>query len=139
MNKEKNCEKCEFMKEYNNNRKIYYCDNENRMDDMGKLGVENLPETSPEWCPLRERNYRDNRTKIDNLLTFLSCNLPIVKEWKRKNNPCNINRSMVGLGNNIDANVDLIKMRTDITLTDRMGNPIEIKVPKPEYRSEIFS
>lgn len=55
MNKEKNCVKCGFKKKYDYGKKIYYCDNENRMDEMGKLGVENLPETSPEWCPLREK------------------------------------------------------------------------------------
>lgn len=55
MNKEKNCVKCGFKKKYDYGKKIYYCDNENRMDEMGKLGVKNLPETSPEWCPLREK------------------------------------------------------------------------------------
>lgn len=63
---------------------------------MGKLGVGELPERSPKWCPLK----------------------------------CMGNR-------NQDS--DLIKMKTDIQLTDGMGNPIEIKVPQPEYRSEIFS
>ena len=33
---------------------MYYCDNENRTDDMGKLGENELPETVPEWCPLRK-------------------------------------------------------------------------------------
>lgn len=139
MNRTQNCAECKFMKEYDYGKKIYYCDNEDRTDEMGKLSVGHSSEGSPVWCPLRERNYRDNRTKIDNLLTFLSCNLPIVKEWKRKNNPCNINKSMVGLGSNIDANVDLIKMRTDISLTDKMGNPIDVRVPEPEYMYEMFN
>ncbi len=133
MNRTQNCAECEFMKMYDYGNKIYYCDHEDRTDDIGKLSADHSPEISPEWCPLRERNYCDNRTKIDNLLTFLSCNLPIMKEWKRKNNPCNINKSMVGLGSNIDANVDLIKMRTDISLTDKDEKFIEVKVPKPEY------
>lgn len=91
-----NCDRCEYIRMYDYGKKIYYCDHPDRIDDMGKLGVEELPENSPEWCPLK----------------------------------CKGNR-------NQDS--DLIKMKTDIQLTDRMGNPIEIKVPKPEYRSEIFS
>lgn len=31
---------------------------------------------------------------------------------------------------------DLIQMNTDISLTDRYGNVIEIEVPKPEYVSD---
>ena len=50
-----NCAECKFMKEYAYGKKIYYCDHEDRTDDMGKLSVNFLPETSPEWCPLREK------------------------------------------------------------------------------------
>ena len=49
------CAECGFMKEYDYSKKIYYCDNENRTDDMGKLSVNELPKTSPEWCPLKRR------------------------------------------------------------------------------------
>lgn len=52
MNRIKNCDECEFMKKYDYGKEIYYCDNENRTNDMGKLSMDILPETSPEWCPL---------------------------------------------------------------------------------------
>ena len=55
MNKTKNCAECEFMNKYDYGKEIYYCDNENRTDDIGKLSAEELPETSPVWCPLREK------------------------------------------------------------------------------------
>ena len=48
------CAKCEFMKMYDYGNRIYYCDHEERIDDMGKLSVDHPPKTSPEWCPLRE-------------------------------------------------------------------------------------
>jgi len=35
--------------------------------------------------------------------------------------------------------MDIVKMKTDVTLRDKNGNIIEIKVPRPEYSSEIFS
>lgn len=54
MDKTQNCAECEFMKKYDYGKKIYYCDNESRIDDMGKLGVDTLPEGSPGWCPLRK-------------------------------------------------------------------------------------
>ena len=91
-----NCDQCKYIKIYDYGKRLYYCDHVDRNDDMGKLGVGELPERSPKWCPLK----------------------------------CMGNR-------NQDS--DLIKMKTDIQLTDGMGNPIEIKVPQPEYRSEIFS
>ena len=50
-----NCRGCEYMKQYNYGKKIYYCDHEGRIDDMGKLGEEKLPETSPVWCPVKEK------------------------------------------------------------------------------------
>jgi len=55
MNKTQNCAECEYMKMYDYGNRIYYCDHEDRTDDMGKLGVGELPETSPEWCPLRDK------------------------------------------------------------------------------------
>lgn len=39
----------------------------------------------------------------------------------------------------LDDEIDIIKMKTDIVLRDKNGNIIEIKVPRPEYISEIFS
>ena len=33
---------------------------------------------------------------------------------------------------------DMIQMNTNTSLTDKYGNPIEIRVPRPEYVSEIF-
>ncbi len=56
MDKVTNCNQCKFMKSYDYGKKIYYCDHENRTDDMGKLSVEKLPVVSPKWCPLRDRN-----------------------------------------------------------------------------------
>ena len=50
-----NCAECKFVRTYNYGKKIYYCDNEDRTDDIGKLGVNDLPEISPGWCPLREQ------------------------------------------------------------------------------------
>ncbi len=50
-----NCAECQYMKTYDYGKRIYYCDHANRTDDMGKLGVDELPEGSHEWCPLREK------------------------------------------------------------------------------------
>ena len=55
-NRVPHCSGCEFMKTYDYGNKIYYCDHENRIDEMGKLGVGELSKTSPEWCPLRENS-----------------------------------------------------------------------------------
>lgn len=54
MNRTQNCAECGFMKKYDYDKKIYYCDHEDRIDDMGKLSVDELPKGSPEWCPLRK-------------------------------------------------------------------------------------
>ncbi len=51
---EMNCGECEFLKSYNHTYKNYYCDHEDRIDDMGKLSVDELLNRSPEWCPLRK-------------------------------------------------------------------------------------
>ena len=53
---QRKCNGCDFVKGYDYNNRIYYCDHEDRVDDMGKLGVGFLPKASPEWCPLRENN-----------------------------------------------------------------------------------
>ena len=39
------CKDCEYVKCYAVNKKMYYCDNRNRVNLMGKLGEDNL-------CPL---------------------------------------------------------------------------------------
>lgn len=54
-NREQNCAECEFMRKYDYGKKIYCCDHSDRIDDMGKLGVNELPKKSPEWCPLKEK------------------------------------------------------------------------------------
>lgn len=54
-NREQNCAECEYTRMYDFANRIYYCDHVDRSDDMGKLGVDNLPKTSIEWCPLREK------------------------------------------------------------------------------------
>ena len=55
LNREPNCTECDFMKKYEYDKKIYYCDHEDRIDYMGKLDVGHPPKTSPEWCPLRDK------------------------------------------------------------------------------------
>ena len=50
-----NCAECEFMKMYDYGNKICYCDNEDRIDDMGKLSVGETPEGKPEGCPLERK------------------------------------------------------------------------------------
>lgn len=47
------CSECEYMRMYDYGNRIYYCDNEDRTDDMGKLSVDHLPKTCPKWCPKR--------------------------------------------------------------------------------------
>lgn len=95
-NRVPNCAECEFMKMYDYGNRIYYCDHEDRTDDMGKLDVGELSDGNPVWCPLKRMSNR-----------------------------------------NIDS--DLIKIKSDIRLTDKMGNLIAVRVPEPEYSSEIFS
>jgi len=51
--KVQNCAECKYMKMYDYGNRIYYCDHTDRIDGMGKLSVDNLPETSPKWCPKR--------------------------------------------------------------------------------------
>lgn len=85
MNRVPHCKECDCLKIYDYVYKCYYCDHENRTDDIGKLGVDYPPKTSPKWCPKRE-------------------NLQ-----------------------------DAIQMKTDITLTDKDGNVIEVKSLQSEY------
>lgn len=53
MTKAPECNHCKFVRTYNYGKKIYYCDNEDRTDDIGKLGMDDPPEISPVWCPLK--------------------------------------------------------------------------------------
>lgn len=53
-NIEPKCTGCDCVKCVAVNRQIYYCDNESRENDMGKLEEDRLPETSPVWCPKRK-------------------------------------------------------------------------------------
>ena len=53
MNKMINCSECEYMKAFDYGNRIYYCDHEDRIDDMGKLGIGDVSGICPEWCPLR--------------------------------------------------------------------------------------
>lgn len=48
------CKECDYIKCIAINKQMYFCDNEDRTDDMGKLTENNLTEAVPEWCPLRE-------------------------------------------------------------------------------------
>ncbi len=58
MDKMSSCSECEFMKMYDYGNRIYYCDHEDRTDEMGKLSEGDVPGICPDWCPLR--------CKIDN-------------------------------------------------------------------------
>ncbi|MEY8425882.1 hypothetical protein AALB52_25100 [Lachnospiraceae bacterium 38-14] len=62
MNKVPDCNQCEFLRMYDYGKRIYYCDHENRIDDMGKLGVGYPPKTSPEWCPLKCMGNRNQES-----------------------------------------------------------------------------
>lgn len=64
MSKEMNsCKECNYLKCYSILHQCYYCDHESRPDDMGKLGIDQLPEISPEWCPLRKEKEEFNNGK----------------------------------------------------------------------------
>ena len=52
--KDTTCDGCEYAVQCNIGDKNYYCDHEGRIDDIGKLSIDNLMDASPEWCPLRE-------------------------------------------------------------------------------------
>lgn len=57
------CSECKFMKMYDYGNRIYYCDHEDRTDEMGKLGVGDVPGICPEWCPLRCKNDDSSAAK----------------------------------------------------------------------------
>ena len=54
-NKVPHCNECEFLKCMDYMYKNYYCDHEDRENDMGYVGVDHPPVTSPVWCPKRGR------------------------------------------------------------------------------------
>lgn len=56
-NRVPHCCECEYLKCIGIMYKNYYCDHEGRCDDMGKVGVDNPPVTSPVWCPKRGGNF----------------------------------------------------------------------------------
>lgn len=49
------CRECKFLKIYDYLHTNYYCDHENRTDDMGKLTFDHLDKESPKWCPMKGR------------------------------------------------------------------------------------
>ena len=53
MNKAPKCNHCKYARMYDYGNKIYYCDHVDRIDDMGKLSVGDIPRVCPEWCPLK--------------------------------------------------------------------------------------
>lgn len=48
------CAECKYVKCYDYVYKNYYCDHEDRPEDIGRINGKYLPETSPEWCPERK-------------------------------------------------------------------------------------
>ena len=61
-NKIQNCSKCRYLKCYAIVYQNYYCDHDDRTDDMGELTEENLKIESPEWCPrLGQRTIADDK------------------------------------------------------------------------------
>lgn len=70
---------------------------------------------------------------FDTILCYLYCNIPILREQKRENNSCNVDRSMHEGEENVDETEDLIRIKTDIILTDKYGNIIEVNSLQPEY------
>lgn len=58
MDKRQGCSECSYIKMYEYGNKIYYCDHEGRIDDMGKLGAVHLSVSSPDWCPLRNNENK---------------------------------------------------------------------------------
>jgi len=86
MNKVPHCSECEYVKMYDYGNRIYYCDHADRIDDMGKLGADHPPKTSPEWCPKRVKTTDTRRKAIE------SARKAIESEINAKNScsPCNV-------------------------------------------------
>lgn len=53
MSNNSKCTECDCVKCYAINYQIYFCNHEDRTDDMGKLGIGKLPDVAPDWCPKR--------------------------------------------------------------------------------------
>lgn len=69
MDRIQNCAECEYISIYDYGKRIYYCDHEDRIDDMGKIGTGGIPEMSPEWCPLRNNEEKQTvKTEIQEIL-----------------------------------------------------------------------
>lgn len=89
-NRAQNCAECEFMRMYDYGNRIYYCDHADRIDDMGKLSVGELPKESPEWCPVQGTAYTVTKytgwIKPDAVATYADIN-----------NPHNVTKEQIGL------------------------------------------
>lgn len=59
-NRVPHCSECEYLKMYDIMYTNFYCDHEDRENDMGSLGVDNPPKTSPKWCPKRAKEEQSN-------------------------------------------------------------------------------
>ena len=53
-NRVPHCNECDYLRIYDHVYTCYYCDHEDRENDMGSLGVDHPPKTSPKWCPKRK-------------------------------------------------------------------------------------
>ena len=54
------CKDCEYVKCYAVNKKMYYCDNRNRVNLMVKLVADNLPDSRPYVGTMADRTIDDN-------------------------------------------------------------------------------
>ena len=78
MERTQNCAECEFIKKYDYGSRIYYCDHVDRIDDMGKLSVGDIPRGCPEWCPLKKKS-----NNMDSDLIKMKCDIYLTdKEGK---------------------------------------------------------
>lgn len=117
MNRTQNCAECEYMKMFDYGNRIYYCDHECRIDDMGKLSVGDLPEGSPVWCPL-------GNEKI-----FYSVYVPIFGAYNGGNDCVFTEKPTECLWNpkwNGHTDIgDIIQMDTNTSLRDKDGNQLK--------------
>ena len=51
------CGECDYLKCIAVSKQMYFCNHNDRTDDMGKLTEDNLREDSPVWCPLKEKAH----------------------------------------------------------------------------------
>ncbi len=52
MNRVPHYAECKFMRMYDYTYRIYDCDHEDRIDDMGRLNVDHLLQTEPKWMTI---------------------------------------------------------------------------------------